>query len=293
MKRRAFLSLLSTAAANLSIVAARPRSSAPAARFIAFGDTGTGDDAQYELARIMAAHHRESPFERVLLLGDNIYPDGDLADVVPKFERPYADLLQRGVKFHAVLGNHDVRKGRETQIQYPHFNMGGRAYYSFADEATSTEFFAIDSNDFNPAQKLWLERTLAASRARWKIAYLHHPVYSSGKKHGSNLRLRAELEPLLVTHGVTAVFAGHDHTYERSKLQRGVQHFVSGAGSKLRRGDLNRQSSILASGTDEASCFISVEITPDRFDFKTIDLNGRVIDQGQLESRATVPTQGI
>jgi predicted MPP superfamily phosphohydrolase len=234
----------------------------------------------------MAAHHRESPFQTVLLLGDNIYPDGEMTEAPAKFERPYAELLAREVKFHAVLGNHDVRKGRDAQIYYPHFNMGGRAYYSFTRGDGLVEFFALDSTNFTATQRQWLEKGLAGSQARWKIAYFHHPIYSSGRRHGSDLRLRAELEPLLVRYGVAAAFSGHDHTYERAKLQQGVQYFVSGAGSKLRRGGLDRRSPFFAAGTDEESCFMSVEITPDRLGFKTIDAAGRVIDQGELEPRA-------
>ena len=45
------------------------------------------------------------------------------------------------------------------------------------------------------------------SNAWWKIAYMHHPMYSSGKKHGSERVLQRALEPLFVEHGVHAVFA--------------------------------------------------------------------------------------
>jgi len=308
MKRRAFLALLSATSANVFAATASAKisnnglrtginrfspaspieggpSPAGAVRFIAFGDAGTGDHAQSDLARVMAAHQWNRPYDTALLLGDNIYPDGNIADVSAKFERPYGELLKRGVTFHAVLGNHDVKKGRETQVNYRNFNMGGRSYYSFTKGSGLVEFFALDSNDFNGQQRRWLEEALQASQAPWKIAFFHHPIYSSGEKHGSHLGLRAELEPLLVKYGVVAAFSGHDHTYERTKLQQGVQYFVSGAGGKLRRGDLNRNTPFFASGSDENSCFMSVEITPERFNFQTIDVNGRVIDSGELAPR--------
>lgn len=75
----------------------------------------------------------------------------------------------------------------------------------------------------------WLEDSLSTSKARWKIVVMHHPLYSSGKKHGSNGRLQMLLEPLFVRYGVAAVFAGHDHVYGRMALIKGVQYFVSGA----------------------------------------------------------------
>jgi 3',5'-cyclic AMP phosphodiesterase CpdA len=213
------------------------------------------------------------------MLGDNLYPDGDLTDVVAKFERPYVGLLERGVKFYAVLGNHDLRKGRTSQPAYRYFNMNGHAYYSFTRGDGLAEFFALDSNDFGRTQKSWLESSLSASQAKWKIAFFHHPIYSSAKRHGSNLRLRAELEPLLLKYHVDFAFSGHDHTYERIKPQQGVQYFVSGTGGKLRRNDLNRRSLFFAAGDDQTHSFISVEVTPEQLSYKTIDVSGRVLDE--------------
>jgi 3',5'-cyclic AMP phosphodiesterase CpdA len=66
----------------------------------------------------------------------------------------------------------------------------------------------------------WIEKELAGSGSEWKIVYFHHPLYSSGARHGSDLTLRAVLEPLFVMYGVSVVLAGHDHFYERIKPQR-------------------------------------------------------------------------
>jgi Calcineurin-like phosphoesterase len=302
MKRRAFLGLLSattasalatTASANDTLRTmgdglspATTLSSDEVVRFIVFGDSGKGDTAQYELGHMMAVHHWDRSFDMALMCGDNIYPSGDPDDLQAKFERPYADLLKRGVSFYAALGNHDVKKGREAQMKYRNFNMGGRAYYSFTKGDGLVEFFAVDSTYFDIRQRRWLEEALQASQAKWKIAFFHHPIYSSADRHGSKVELRAELEPLLVRHGVDAAFSGHDHVYERIKPQQGVQYFVSGAGSKTRRGDLERDSPFFAAGSDETSSFISIEVTSDQFSFKTIDIGGHVIDSGALSPRA-------
>lgn len=251
-------------------------------RFVALGDTGTGGQGQLAVARRMAALHGEQPFDTVLLLGDNVYPSGDAADLPEKFERPYAELLRRGVRFHAVLGNHDVKNGRSAQTGYAPFNMGGRAYYSFAEANGLVEFFALDSNRMDETQAAWLDSALSASKARWKIAFLHHPPYSSGTKHGSSSNLRSVVEPLFVRHGVAAVFSGHDHVYERVKPQRGVQYFVSGAGGQLRRGNLDRRSPLFASGDDEVNSFIYVELTSDRLRFRALGADGRTLDEGSL-----------
>ncbi len=263
-------------------------------RFIAFGDMGTGDKVQYALARRMAAWHDKYRYDTVLLLGDNIYPDGDPAHLPAKFEMPYAELLRRGVRFYASLGNHDVKKGREAQINYPNFNMGGRAWYSFTKGDELVEFFALDSTNPDVAQMRWLESTLAGSKAPWKLAYFHHPIYSSGKRHGSDMKLRARLEPLFVRHGVAAVFCGHDHIYERTKLQQGVQYFVAGAGcGKLRRGDINRKSPYFAAGNDEVSNFLYGEVMRDSLRFQAVDLAGNILDAGVLMPRRVVAPPAV
>lgn len=308
MKRRSFLTLLTATTANalaststLAKLARRrfqtdvsrlapPEGQAAAGtvRFVAIGDMGTGDDNQFAIASRLATYYNDHPYDSILTLGDNIYPDGDPSNFQTKFERPYDALLKRGVKFHAVLGNHDVRRGREAQVNYKPFNMNGRAFYSFTKGDGLVDFFAIDSNDFDQAQERWLEGALAASEARWKLAYFHHPIYSSARRHGSDTKLRAKLEPLFARYGVAAGFSGHDHTYERTRAQQGVQYFVSGVGGQLRRGDLDRRSPFLLAGNDEVNSFLFVEITRDQLSFRAVDATGRILDSGTLAPREAV-----
>jgi predicted phosphodiesterase len=301
MKRRKLISVLlamiAVAMVAVAIIYARVNAAPPSAginsapstgrteaeifRFIALGDTGTGGKGQLAIANQMVKYHAEKHYDTVLLLGDNIYPNGDASELTNKFEKPYAELLQRGVRFHAVLGNHD-QGGREGQINYKPFNMGGRAYYSFVEGNGLVEFFALDSNIMDKAQLDWLEAALSASKARWKIVFFHHPIYSSSKKHGSSTNLRALLEPLFVRYGVAAAFSGHDHVYERIKLQQGVQYFVAGAGGQLRPGNIDRGSPLFAAGNDEFNSFIYVEVRRDRLAFWAVEPDGRILDAGYI-----------
>jgi 3',5'-cyclic AMP phosphodiesterase CpdA len=105
------------------------------------------------------------------------------------------------------------------------------------------------SNDLSALRFLRdLEKELAVSQAIWKIPFFHHPIYSSGRKHGSDLRLRRELEPLFTRYGVRVALSGHDHIYERIKPQEGVIYFVSGSGGQLRKGDIKRDDPLFAAG---------------------------------------------
>ncbi len=273
---------------------ALPVASTEVFRFLAFGDSGTGDREQYTLAQQMAFHHNQQPFDTVLLLGDNIYPDGNPKHLAAKFERPYAELLRRGVRFHAVFGNHDVAKGRAAQLAYPLFNMNGRAYRSFKQSLNGEaliEFFALDTTAFDEAQQRWLEEALTASPAVWKIVFFHHAIYSSGRTHGSDRKLREKLEPLFVRQRVAVVLSGHDHIYERTLPQQGVQYFVAGAASgKLRRGNLNRKSPFFAVGNDQVSNFMAFKATREQLGFTALDAAGNPLDSGTIALKTSAPS---
>ena len=85
-------------------------------------------------------------------------------------------------------------------------------------------------------QQTWLDKELSASNSKWKIAYFHHPLYSSGATHGSEVDLRTIIEPMFRKYNVNVVFAGHEHFYERIKPQSGIYYFTAGGSAKLRDG---------------------------------------------------------
>jgi 3',5'-cyclic AMP phosphodiesterase CpdA len=245
-------------------------------KFAVIGDSGTGDEEQLAVAKQLAGSHARFPFELALMLGDNLYGRERPGDYEEKFERPYKPLLDAGVKFYASLGNHD----EPSQRFYKPFNMNGERYYTFSPK-NGVRFFALDSNLMDRKQLEWLEQELAASGSDWKICFFHHPPYSSGDRHGSDEVLREQLEPLFVQHGVTVVFTGHEHFYERIKPQKGIVYFIVGSSAKLRRGDIEK-SSITAKGYDEGYTFLLAEIAGDEMYFQTVSHKGDVIDSGGI-----------
>jgi predicted phosphodiesterase len=247
-------------------------------KFGVIGDSGTGGGAQKKVADRIALTHKSFPFEFAIMLGDNLYGSERVGDYQSKFERPYKPLLDAGVKFYAALGNHDDPEQR----LYKPFNMNGERYYSFKPSLLGgVRFFAIDSNYMDKKQLDWLEKELAASGSEWKIAYFHHPLYSSGGRHGSDIVLRDQLEPLFVKYGVNIVFTGHEHFYERIKPQKGITYIVSGAAAKLRRGDIEK-SDLTAKGYDQGYTFMIVEIDGDELHFQTITDRGETVDSGTI-----------
>ena len=249
-------------------------------KFAVVGDTGTGGPAQYMVAARMAAAHSKYPFEWVLMTGDNMYGEQMEEDYEYKFTIPYKPLLDAGVKFYATLGNHDD----PNQAMFKPFNMDGKRFYSFRPKL-DVRFFAIDSNYLSPEQLQWLEKELAASDSKWKIAFFHHPLYSAGR-HGSNIKLREVLEPLFVKHGIDVVFVGHEHFYERVKPQKGIYHFTIGGGAKLRRGDIDRNTEFHAAGFDTGYHFVLFEVIGDELHFQAISEEGQTIDAGVIQRPA-------
>jgi hypothetical protein len=249
--------------------------------FAVIGDNGTGDSAQYDTGRQLFAAHQRQAFPLVIMVGDNIYGSERPQDFVKKFEAPYRPLLDAGVKFYASLGNHDSREQR----YYKPYNMEGKLYYSLKSPEQDVRFFALDSTYLDKPQVEWLEKELSGSKEGWKIPFFHHPPYSSGGRHGSDLRLRAAVEPLFIQHGVTVVFTGHDHFYERTRPQQGITYFVTGSAGKLARGDLRNNSPLMASGFDTDQAFMVVNIDGDRLTFQAISRRGTIVDSGAIERR--------
>jgi 3',5'-cyclic AMP phosphodiesterase CpdA len=252
--------------------------------FAVIGDSGTGKREEYEVAAKIAASRAKFPFDFVLMLGDNLYGSDGVKDFEKKFEKPYGPLLAANVKFYATLGNHD---DPARQLSYKHFNMGGKKYYSFKPK-DGVRFFSLDSNYMDKAQLQWLDNELKASGSEWKIVFFHHPIYSSGEKHGSNVELRSVLEPVLVKYGVDAVFTGHEHFYERTKPQKGITHFIVGSSAKLREGNIGK-TDFTAKGFDSDNAFLLAEIVGDQMFFQAISRTGKTIDFGDVRRAERKP----
>jgi hypothetical protein len=82
-------------------------------KFAVIGDNGTGDQPEYEVGLRMVAAHKNFDFDMVVMLGDNLYGRQQPNDFIQKFARPYAPLLELGVRFYAALGNHDRQENRD------------------------------------------------------------------------------------------------------------------------------------------------------------------------------------
>jgi acid phosphatase len=270
--------------------------------FVVIGDWGRmGRPDQQQVADQMAVAAKDIGAKFVVSVGDNFYQDGvaSVEDIQwqQSFENVYhAPSLQ--VPWYTVLGNHDYHGTPDAELEYarvhPRWIMPAR-YYPQAytiDPATKADFFYIDTTPFIheylnnkenpkiaqniltqdvPAQLQWLEKSLAASTAPWKIVVGHHPFFSGGM-HGDQPELIAQVLPLLQKYQVQAYFCGHDHDLQHLVSDK-VNIFVSGGGSEHRPNHLVPQTRFALS----SSGFAAVSLRPREMVVRMIDNNGKLL----------------
>ena len=199
---------------------------------------GEGDEATTEL--IEGIDHAT-----VLTLGDNAYPDGSAEDFAECYDPTWGRFEDRT---KPSPGNHDY----DTEGAEGYFDYFGKAagdpeegYYSY--NLGRWHIVALNSNceevpggcEASSPQGRWLEADLAANEDKsCTLAYMHHPRFSSGEKHGNTHYVKPLLEALYEA-GADVVLSGHEHNYERFAPQnpggredpeRGIRQFVVGTG---------------------------------------------------------------
>jgi tartrate-resistant acid phosphatase type 5 len=203
--------------------------------FAAIGDYGYSGPGSYEATVATMVDSFDPDF--VITLGDNNYVDGsadwidrNIGQYYSHYISPYVGQFGSGAaenRFFPSLGNHDwLTAGAKPYLDY--FVLpGNERYYDVV--RGDVHLFAIDSDPNEPdgitadsAQAQWLRDALAASTARWRVVYMHHPPFSSGT-HGPT----PELQWPYRAWGASLVLAGHDHTYERLAID-GLTYVICG-----------------------------------------------------------------
>lgn len=233
---------------------------------IAVGDIACGADSagaackEWETSELA----RQQNPAGVLVLGDNQYEQGQLpyyAGTDPYCQsnppRCYNGTWGRlkSITFPAV-GNHEYLTPNASG-HFDYFNGAGNAngpagertkgYFSF--DIGAWHLISLNTNcsraggcGAGSPQEQWLRQDLAANQ-KCTIAYMHHPLYSSGHD-GNNTTLLDQMRPLfqaLYEAKTDLVLAGHSHHYERFAPQNaqggldqtnGFREFVVGTGGR-------------------------------------------------------------
>jgi tartrate-resistant acid phosphatase type 5 len=251
-------------------------------RFAAIGDFGYAGPDEQAVADLVKAWRPEL----IITLGDNNYPLGSADTIDLNVGLFYHDYLAPYVgrfgcggprnRFFPSLGNHDwMTTGARPYLDY--FALpGNERYYDVVWGAV--HFFALDSDPSEPdgntadsVQAKWLEAALAASKARWKIVYMHHAPFSSGP-HGSTTALEWPYKAW----GADLVLAGHDHDYERFDVD-GLPYIVNGLGGAVFYPIKTPvPGSVVHFNEAAGALFVEADATSLRARFQTVD--GRQID---------------
>lgn len=262
-----------------------PLAEAPLLRIAAVGDVGDGRADFHETAAEMYVAGRDHPFDVVFLLGDNIYPKGDPADLRRRVIDPLQPLVDAGAELRAILGNHDVMLEGYGDEQLRQLGMPGRWH---AVERDGVLLVGLDSEDDDPEQLRWLEDTLAASDATWRIVGLHRPPFSAGYQ-GSDLAIRERFTPIFRRHGVQLVVSGHDHDYQRSHPMDGTTYVVSGGGSSTRRTGTADFTAVAFA----VQHFVDIAVYPEHVLLRAIAEDGRAFDEAWIDPAGTVTERPV
>ena len=275
--------------------------------FIVLGDYGQNSASQKRLRDQM----RRDSFNFILTTGDNAYEDGTYAEFHTNVFLIYQELFSKTALFPA-LGNHDYR----TADGAPYldiFDLPGNAwrrddlerYYSF--DFGNVHIVVLDSNapldgeDYTVNDDMfdWLRSDLSRTAQPWKIVTLHHSPYSAGLRHGSDLRMRSMLGPILEAYDVDIVLSGHEHTYQRSKPLRGGQemavgeggivYIVSGAGSSASYACGRAEWLVVAYCAESYGLYTRITVDGYSLTVEAIDEEGVVKDSFSLTKETTIP----
>ncbi|HEX3798502.1 MAG TPA: tartrate-resistant acid phosphatase type 5 family protein [Verrucomicrobiae bacterium] len=268
--------------------------------FQIFGDWGRrGERDQTEVAAQMAVSAKATNPRFIISVGDNFYENGvaDVNDPLWKvsFEDVYSDPALQ-IPWHVILGNHDYNGNSAAQLEYghshPRWNMPARYYLQThqIDEKTTADFFYLDTSPMIhsyrvshsklgvhvaeqdvPKQLAWFKEALAASKAQWKIAIGHHPIYSGGE-HGDSKDLVRDILPLLHKYKVQAWFNGHDHDLQHL-IAGDLNLFCSGAGSQVRP----TEKTVHTKFAESRSGFTTVSMQSDRMFIHMTDNHGKLV----------------
>lgn len=236
-------------AAPLELAVAEPRR----VRFAALGDVGKGNATQAQVARALKQVCDRKHCDFVLLLGDNLYPDGMVEPDDPRMDEVFTAIYgDMGLKFVAVMGNHDwgrrhYPENAQHQLDWatnqPSFVLPAPSYRVQAGDA---ELWAVDTDvvfweGVEPTGS-WLDRTLAASEATHKVVFGHHTYRSDGKHGNAGSYEGWSHVPWMSGNALFDLFedhvvgkadlyvSGHDHNLQ-AFTYKGLDLVVSGAGA--------------------------------------------------------------
>ncbi len=177
----------------------------------------------------------------VLHAGDVVYPYGGREDYARAFFRPFEALLATA-PIAAAIGNHDLKTDDGSPFldvlgsrECPPLSEGKYRSFDYGPLHVALLDSTVEGADGLERQVRWLANDLRNARRPWKIAVCHVPLWFANAERWEQIgpvqrAVSERLRQVCETGGVSLVFAGHHHWYERSKPLRGMVQIVTGGG---------------------------------------------------------------
>lgn len=196
-------------------------------------------------------------------------------------------------KTYVVMGNHDrTDKEASDEAWQKNFEMPHNGPTGFEDSVYSFDFanshFVIlnsvkpQENAINDVQLTWLQQDLSNNQNKKNFVFVHEPAFPVNHKIDSSLdaepKQRDQFWNLLQQYQVTAVFAGHEHLYARSKIQGVNQIIVGNTASYPHPLPLPGKADF---GYEKAG-FAMVTVSDDQVQLKFFTVAGQLIDTFNL-----------
>ena len=145
----------------------------------------------------------------------------------------------------------------------------------------------IDATSPIDLQSDWIEKQLAGTKAKWKIAMFHFPPYNWEEPY---FDIQKAWIPLFDKYHVDMVFGGHIHYYMRSKpMKEGkvVSSYKDGTAYIISVGIPNRDRNLTEEPYAEVRnaaghLYQYVKIDGDKLYFESVNFQDKLIDQFQL-----------
>lgn len=244
-----------------------------AGNIVVYGDSQSDEWAQKKVVEAILKYKPSMIFR----VGD-IVDDGNDPAQWEKFRQIAAPLL-KSAEYYPALGNHE----KSSPLYFENFtNIQGRHWYSVKKDRI--HFIVLDSNfplHKKSEQYRWLEQDLKEARLKSDliIVFFHHPLFSVGIHEEDEKKLKPLLMPLFKKYHVSAVFSGHDHSYQRFMVE-GVPYVVTGGGGSHLR-DKSRSSPYLKK-FKKAYHFCVLSKKENYLEAEVFDVEGKRIDEFRI-----------
>ena len=267
---------ISPATTTTSTAPSPPTSTVPIIGLLAFGDAGSGDATQRQVAAQMETWASSHRVDAMLEAGDVVYPDGAPSRFNDSIDAPYA-TLRASRPLWAALGNHDVMWNNGNNLM-AHLSMPDRFYEKLLTNGDITmQILVLDSNAVSTAQTTWLESKLSSGTYRWRIVMFHHPVWSCSK-HGNTQSVITSWLPVLTSRNVDLVITGHDHNYQRFE-QADTTFVVTGGGGMPTYAVTECSGTPALQASAQRHHFLGIEATSSALSVSAVASTGETLDQ--------------